>query len=87
MERVETSLRAPAGVGQGVHGGSLPPPPDRWVIRSNMVKLTTMFLLHITQGFHMTIQHNMGVDCRRKLVFTVRNSPRMSITIGTNHEI
>ena len=48
-----------------------------------------MFLLHITQGFHMTIQHNMGVGCRRKLVFTRRNSPRMSITstIGTNQEI
>ena len=54
-----------------------------------MVKLTSMFLLHITQGFHMTIQHNMGVGCRRKLVFTRRNSPRMSITstIGTNQEI
>ena len=26
MERVGTSLRAPAGVGQGFHGGSLPPP-------------------------------------------------------------
>lgn len=31
MERMETSLRAPAGVGQGVHGGSLPP-TNRWVI-------------------------------------------------------
>ena len=53
------------------------------------LKLTAMFLFHITQGFHMTIQHNMGVGCRRKLVFTRRNSPRMSITstIGTNQEI
>ena len=31
MERMGTSLRAPAGVGQGVHGGSLPT-TNRWVI-------------------------------------------------------
>ena len=64
-------------------------PQNRWMICSNMVKLTAMFLLHITQGFHMTIQHNMSVGCRRKLVFTRLNSPRMSITstIGAKDEI